>query len=104
MAEFFCARRADGTVLTVETGGAIRVAVFGSLDDFHRYRALNPALGVYQPAVLERLNARRLLSSIGPPESIGFLLLSGDDPGADLASGSPKDWADLCKRLLARAS
>ena len=104
MGALFCARRADGAVLTVETGGAVRVALFGSLDDFHRYRALNPALGVYQPAPLQRSNARQLLHSIGPHEAVPFLLLSAEDPGADLASGSPQNWTDLDKRLLARAS
>jgi hypothetical protein len=71
------------------------VVVWTSLDDVARFKAHNPELIVYQSLPLTHARVNASLASLGGIEEVAFLLMSADDPDAELDDGKPATWASL---------
>jgi hypothetical protein len=87
MSELYVMRRANGDLFTVEAEGERRIPVWPSKEAAARYKARNPDLMVFFPALLDRsilLRAAAKPESAAPPR---FLLLPEDSPDANLYEG-----------------
>ncbi len=82
-------RRANGDLFTEEVGGRLYVPVWSSGEAALRYKERNPKLLIFFPVRLDRRLIKRLASEFGGEGSVGFFLLSDDDPDADLSDGRP---------------
>jgi hypothetical protein len=83
----FVMRRADGHLFDEEIDGKRIVPLWSNEDALARYKERNPELLTYLPARL----TRSMITLLGSEDqhAAGFLLMSEDDPDADLDEGKP---------------
>jgi hypothetical protein len=89
MGDVYVMRRANGDLFTEEINGRLRIPVWTSEEAVARYRERNPELLTFLPARLNRPLISRIKSGLGSESTTEFLLLSEDDPDADLTDGRP---------------
>ena len=86
-------RRANGDLFAVRRKGRALIALWPSLQSALRYKARNPELLVFLPALAASPFGRKSLAAL-QEENTGLFLLTGTG-GAQLADGHEIEWKEI---------
>lgn len=89
MSDVYVMRRANGDLFTEETDERLIIPVFKNVEAAARYRERNPELMTFLPMRVNRPLISKLIGRLGSERTAEMILLTEDDPDADLTDGVP---------------